>query len=45
MDAWEAFLAGMQSGKGVNMAEQSARCTMIGRPGREATGKSGFGSG
>ncbi len=51
IDALEAFLARIQSGETVNMAEQSARSTMIGLlgraalyQGREATWKGEFGS-
>ncbi|MGA2275382.1 MAG: Gfo/Idh/MocA family oxidoreductase [Bryobacteraceae bacterium] len=51
IDAFEAFLSRIQSGETVNMAEQSARSTMIGLlgraalyQGREATWKGEFGS-
>ena len=51
VDAFEAFLARIQAGEGANMAEQSARSTMIGLlgraamyKGREATWKGEFGS-
>ena len=50
-DAFEAFLSHIQSGESVNMAEQSARSTMIGLLGRaalykghEVTWKGEFGS-
>jgi predicted dehydrogenase len=51
IDAFEAFLSHIQSGETVNIAEQSARSTMIGilgrtalYKGREATWKGEFGS-
>jgi predicted dehydrogenase len=51
IDAFEAFLSRIQSGEALNMAEQSARSTMIGvlgrtavYRGREATWKGEFGS-
>jgi len=51
VDAFEAFLSHIQSGEAVNMAEQSARSTMIGLlgraalyKGREVTWKGEFGS-
>jgi len=51
IDAFEAFLAHIKSGETVNIAEQSARSTMIGilgrtalYKGREATWKGEFGS-
>lgn len=36
IDAFETFLSRIESGKAGNMEEQSARSTMIGRPGRAA---------
>ncbi len=51
IDAFEAFLSRIQSGEALNMAEQSARSTMVGLlgraamyKGREAVWKSEFGS-
>jgi predicted dehydrogenase len=51
IDAFEAFLSRIQSGEALNMAEQSARSTMIGvlgrtavYRGREATWKGEFGT-
>jgi len=51
IDAFETFLSRIQTGEGENMAEQSARSTMIGLlgraamyKGREATWKGEFGS-
>jgi myo-inositol 2-dehydrogenase / D-chiro-inositol 1-dehydrogenase len=51
VDAFETFIARIQAGEGENMAEQSARSTMIGLlgraaiyKGREATWKGEFGS-